>query len=68
MLCTMEIFLPKCADEYENFTIFVEIPNYTLNDSSNTLVVKKMTNVGTLILGHWEMVHNACLLTKNWSQ
>jgi hypothetical protein len=64
----MEIFLPKCVDEYENFTIFVEILNYTLNDNSNTLVVKNMTNVGTLILGHWEMVDNACLLTKNWSQ
>jgi hypothetical protein len=64
----MEIFLPKCVDEDENFTILVEIPNYTLNNSSNTLVVKKRINVGTLVLGHWEMVDNACPLTKKWSQ
>jgi hypothetical protein len=68
MLCTMDIFLPKCADEDENFTILVEIPNYTLNNSSNTLVVKKVTNVGTLIPVHKEMVDNSCLLTKIWSQ
>jgi len=46
MLCTMEIFLPKCANEDENFTILVEILNYIFNNSSNTLVVKKKTNVG----------------------